>query len=137
MLATVALIASDLFVFRTNLVSNSFMQAQIIGSDAVSRLIFNDAKSAENTLSALHASQPITYARIYSASGNILPGDWSDHPSQRLLLPSFNAINRELVNFGSEEFSPANPRRLSYWRMPENVVISLTFWPSLPSQSTQ
>ena len=56
LLASVSFFAYDLFTFRTNLIANTSIQAKIIGSNAVSPLIFNDPKSAENTLSALRAS---------------------------------------------------------------------------------
>jgi PAS domain S-box-containing protein len=107
LLASVAFFGSDLVTFRANLVNNTSIQAQIIGSNAVSPLIFNDAKSAEITLSALRASQHITYAGIYSASGEFLAGYWRDHVSQAPPLPPVDTANGELVNFGKGEFSLA------------------------------
>jgi hypothetical protein len=81
LLATGAFLASDLITFRQNLATNTSIQAQIIGSNAVSPLIFNDAKSAEDTLSALRASQHITYGGVYTANGGFLAGYWRDQPS--------------------------------------------------------
>jgi PAS domain S-box-containing protein len=104
LLASVAFFGSDLVTFRTNLVTNTSIQAQIIGSNAVSPLLFNDSKSAETTLSALRASQHITYAGIYSANGEFLAGYWRDRPSQPPLLPSVDPVTRETVNFGNNEF---------------------------------
>jgi PAS domain S-box-containing protein len=105
LLASVAFFASDLVTFRSNLVTNTSIQAQIIGANSVSPLIFSDAKSAEVTLSALRASRHITYAGIYSASGEFLAGYWRDHASQPPLLPPLDTIKSELVNFGNGEFS--------------------------------
>ncbi len=65
-LASTAFFAYDLITFRANLVDNTSIEAQIIGSNAVSPLIFNDPRSAESTLSALRASPHIIYAGIYS-----------------------------------------------------------------------
>ncbi len=56
LLASASFFAYDLITFRENLINNLSVQAQIIGSNAVSPLMFNDPQSAENTLSALHAS---------------------------------------------------------------------------------
>jgi|HubBroStandDraft_6_1064221.scaffolds.fasta_scaffold00369_4 PAS domain S-box-containing protein len=76
LLASAAFFAYDLITFRTNLISNTSVQAQIIGSNAVSPLIFNDPQSAEKTLSALRASQHIVYAGIYDARGHFFAGYW-------------------------------------------------------------
>jgi PAS domain S-box-containing protein len=105
LLATSAFFASDLITFRANLVTNTLVQAQIIGSNAVSPLIFNDAKSAETTLSALRASKHITYAGVYNAKGDFLAGYWRDDPSQPPPLPASSADNREFSYFGKGRFS--------------------------------
>jgi len=76
LLASAAFFAYDLITFRSNLISNTSVQAQIIGSNAVSPLIFNDPRSAEKTLSALRASQHIVYAGIYDAQGHFFAGYW-------------------------------------------------------------
>src|SRR5277367_2632755 len=76
LLASAAFFAYDLITFRTNLISNTSVQAQIIGSNAASPLIFNDAQSEEKTLSALRASQHIVYAGIYDAQGHFFAGYW-------------------------------------------------------------
>src|SRR5277367_2563881 len=76
LLASAAFFAYDLITFRTNLISNTSVQAQIIGSNAASPLIFNDAPSEEKTLSALRASQHIVYAGIYDAQGHFFAGYW-------------------------------------------------------------
>jgi len=104
LLATGAFFASDLITFRQNLVTNTSIQAQIIGSNAVSPLIFNDAKSAEATLSALRASQHITYAGVYTATGGFLAGYWRDQPSQPPALPASGANNNQFSYFGKGQF---------------------------------
>ena len=44
LLASMAFFAYDLFTFRANMVTNTSIQAQIIGSNSVSPLIFNDVR---------------------------------------------------------------------------------------------
>ena len=89
LLASLAFFGYELFAFRTNLINNTSIQAQIIGLNAVSPLIFNDARSAESTLSALRASQHIVYAGIYGPDGTFFAGYWRKQPSQPLILPLF------------------------------------------------
>ena len=92
LLASAAFFTSDLVTFRQNIVTNTSIQAQIIGSNSVSPLIFNDTKSAEATLAALRASQHITYAGIYAENGGFLAGYWRDQPSQPPPLPPANSV---------------------------------------------
>jgi len=59
LLACAAFIAYDVLAFRPAWSGNLSTQAQIIGSNSVSALLFNDPQSAENTLSALKAAHNI------------------------------------------------------------------------------
>jgi signal transduction histidine kinase/DNA-binding response OmpR family regulator len=68
-MACAAFVAYDMATFRETLVRNLSTQAQIIGSNAVSALVFNDPQSAENTLTALKASPDILSAVIYTPDG--------------------------------------------------------------------
>jgi PAS domain S-box-containing protein len=76
LLASAAFFAYDLITFRSNLISSTSVQAKIIGSNAVSPLVFHDPDSAEKTLSALRASQHVVYAGIYDAQGHFFAGYW-------------------------------------------------------------
>ena len=70
-LACVAFIAYDMVTFRDAIVRNLSTQAQIIGANTASALLFNDPQSAENTLSALKASPNILSAGIYTPDGRL------------------------------------------------------------------
>ncbi len=105
LLATGAFLASDMITFRANLVTNTSVQARIIGSNAISPLIFNDAKAVETTLSALHASQHITYAGVYNAKGGFLAGYWRDRPTQPPPLPTSNPKKVQISYFGNDRFA--------------------------------
>src|SRR5271165_7511341 len=74
LLASAAFFAYDLVTFRSNLITNTSVQARIIGANAISPLIFNDSQSAQSTLSALRASQHIVYAGIYTANREFFAG---------------------------------------------------------------
>ena len=70
-LACTAFIAYDRITFKQNIVRNLSTQAQIIGSNSVSALLFNDPQSAEHTLSALDAAPGILSAAIYDTDGHL------------------------------------------------------------------
>ena len=71
-LACTAFIAYDMITFRENIVHNLSTQAQIIGSNSASALLFNDPHAAENTLSALKAAPDILSAVIFTPDGQPL-----------------------------------------------------------------
>ena len=64
-LACAAFIGYDLITFRQTMVRNLSTQAQIIGSNSASALLFNDPQAAETTLSALQAAPNILSGVIY------------------------------------------------------------------------
>ena len=69
LIACAAFVAYDLVTFRESMAHNLAIQAQIAGSNSVSALLFNDPRSAENTLSALQAAPNIISAAIYTPDG--------------------------------------------------------------------
>ena len=69
LLASAGFFAYDLYNFRASTVRNLEIQAQIIGSNSVSALLFDDPHSAENTLSALRAAPHVMFAEIYAPDG--------------------------------------------------------------------
>ena len=56
LLACLGFVAYGLTTFRETLVQTLSTQAEIIGSNSVSAILFNDRQSAESTLSALAAA---------------------------------------------------------------------------------
>jgi PAS domain S-box-containing protein len=105
LLASMAFFAYDLVTFETNLITNTSIQAQIIGSNAVAPLTFNDSSSAENTLSALSASSHIVYAGIYNANGNFFAGYRREGGDQSLPLPPYSLGQSERHWFESGQFA--------------------------------
>src|SRR5713101_6993285 len=76
LLAGLAFAAYDRTSFRETLERNLSVQAQIVGSNSVSALLFNDRQSAENTLSALRATHRILSAGIYTPDGRSFAMYW-------------------------------------------------------------
>src|SRR6266852_2517372 len=87
LLASGGFCAYDLYSFRTALVRNLSTQAQIIGDNTVSALLFNDPHSAEKTLSALRANPNLIYAQIYTSDSQPFAGYWRDRAGETLSVP--------------------------------------------------
>ena len=79
--ACIAFFAYDQYTFREDLIRNLSAQAEIIGSNSVSALTFNDPQSAANTLAALRTVPDIVSAGIVTPDGRLFaryarnPGD--------------------------------------------------------------
>jgi signal transduction histidine kinase/DNA-binding response OmpR family regulator len=71
LLACSAFFAYDFYTFRSSIVRNLSLEAEIIGSNTVSALLFDDAQSADKTLSALTISPSIMNAAIYKSNGQL------------------------------------------------------------------
>lgn len=69
LLASAAFCVYELTTFRANMVRTLSIQAQIVGANSASALLFNDANSAANTLSALKAAPTVLSAGVYTLSG--------------------------------------------------------------------
>jgi len=103
LLACAAFIAYDRVTFREAKVLNLSTQAQIIGSNTVSALLFNDPQSAENTLSALKAAHSILSAGIYTPDGRLFASYSRDPAGQIPALPSIPSGQTEIHWLKNEE----------------------------------
>ena len=87
LLACGALISYERFSYRRTMVRELSVQAQIIGDNCVSALLFNDSRSAETTLGALQASPHVTSAWIYAPDGQAFAGYQRDRTTAPPLYP--------------------------------------------------
>ena len=88
LLACIAFFAYDLYTFRVGILGNLSTEAQILGSNTVSALVFNDPHAAGNTLSALNTSPHVIYSAIYTPDGQIFAGYWRDGGGKPLPMPA-------------------------------------------------
>ena len=102
-LACAAFIGYDLVTFRLTIVRNLSTQAQIIGSNSASALLFNDPQAAETTLSALRAAPNVLSAVIYMPDGQPLATYSRDRSDTISPPPSVNAGQIETHVLGSHE----------------------------------
>jgi signal transduction histidine kinase len=71
-LACTGFVTYELIMFRRAMVRDLSTLAEIIGANSTAALVFNDRRSAEETLVALRAEQHITSAYIYAVDGTVL-----------------------------------------------------------------
>src|SRR5438270_1207347 len=112
--------AYDLYSFRDALVLNVSIQAQIIGDNTASALLFDDAHSAEKTLSALVANQHLMYAQIYTHDGQPFAAYWRGNPGQTLPLPVI--IPGESQNYWFREGHVGLARSIIFQGKPTGTV---------------
>lgn len=103
LMACTAFVAYDKVTFRETMLRNLSTQAQIIGSNAVSALVFNDSQSAENTLAALKASPGILSAAIYTPDARLFASYSRDSGGQIPTLPSIFSGQAEIHLFNNKE----------------------------------
>lgn len=70
-LAVVAFFFYDLISFRSNLIRNLETSAQIVGTNSVSALLFDDQQSAATTLEALRTSPDVVAATLIANDGSV------------------------------------------------------------------
>ena len=72
LLASGAFVANSLVTFRRSMVENLSTLAEVIGTNSIASLAFNDQDLANETLAALKAEPHITSACIYKKDGKVL-----------------------------------------------------------------
>ncbi|MGH9351568.1 MAG: ATP-binding protein [Terriglobia bacterium] len=95
LLACAAFATYEVIAFRRSMVRSLSIQAQIIGSNSASALLFNDPRSAGNTLAALKAAPDIMDAGIFTASGQPFAGYWRHDGRNVLALPAIPKAQTE------------------------------------------
>jgi signal transduction histidine kinase len=120
LLAGGAFIVYELIAFRETLVANLSIQAQIVGSNSVSALLFNDPASAEKTLSALQAAPHIEYASIYTPDGQPFSAYWRDAAHSATPLSSIPAAQTEVHWFKDRHITVV--RTIVFQGKPAGVV---------------
>ena len=103
LLACAAFIGYDMVTFRATIVRNLSTQAQIIGSNSASALLFDDPQAAETTLSALRAAPDILSAVIYMPNGQPLATYSRDRNNPIPAPPSLMAGQLEMYLLKNNE----------------------------------
>lgn len=91
LLACAGFFTYDQITFRQGLLRTLSAQAQIVGSNSVSAILFNDPQAAASTLSALQSSPNISAAGIFTRDGHPLARYSRDTADDTINIPSLDA----------------------------------------------
>jgi signal transduction histidine kinase len=103
LLAGVGLFAYDLFSFRVSAARDLGVQAQIIGSNSISALAFDDPQAAAKTLAALQAAPHVSSAEIYRADGRLFANYDRDHEEFLSPPPSIPTGQLQAFRFQNDQ----------------------------------
>ena len=102
LLACAGFLAYDQITFRQGLIRTLSAQAQIIGSNSVSAILFNDPQAASQTLSALKSSTNVDSAGILTLDRRPFAQYARETGEQMLSLPALSNDQVETYRFGSK-----------------------------------
>ena len=68
-LACLIFLGYDVEQYRHNVVAYASSQAELVGSNSVSALLFNDQAAAQRTLAALSSAPNVDFAGVYTNDG--------------------------------------------------------------------
>ena len=120
LLACGAFIAYDVISIRDGMVYNLSMQAQIVGVNSTSALLFNDPHSAENTLSGLKSWPNIVSAGINTLDGRPFATYRRGQSGQVPAMPPILAGEVETYRFNRSEVVLV--RRIVFQDKPTGIV---------------
>jgi len=105
--ACVAFVAYDQYTFRQSLIRSLSAEAQIIGSNSISALTFNDPDSARQTLSALQNLSHVITAAIITPDGQVF-AQYARNEGEQLATPSSRS-GKAVATFRGDELIVRQP----------------------------
>jgi len=105
--ACATFLAYDQYTFRDTLVRNLTAEAQIVGTNSISALTFNDPQAAEESLSAFGNLPHIIAAAIFTADGQLF-AQYARSPGERLPNPG-DADGKTEATFRHDEIMVRQP----------------------------
>jgi signal transduction histidine kinase len=109
LLACTAFGAYELTAYRSSMVQSLSIQAQMVGANSASALLFDDTKAAVNTLSALKAVPSVLSAGIYKLTGEPFAVYRRDAGGHTPPMPSIPTGQTEAHWFADEELKLIRP----------------------------
>lgn len=107
-LACVSYLGFDLVAYRDALVRSISTQAEIVGYNSASAVLFQDPGAAVKTLSALRARPNIRLAGIYNAEGVSFALWQADGESPRV-LPPLPEVTKKIHRWGKNQLALFHP----------------------------
>lgn len=121
LLAFFAFAAYQVYIFKTSLVRTLGVQAQIVGANSTSAMLFNDPHSAENTLDALKATPHVVSAAIYRADGQPFAGYWRGRRGK--LVPLEEVARGRTGDYWYQDGELLVLRKISFQGKPTALVV--------------
>ncbi len=124
LLACAAFAAYELEDFRATMVRSLSIQAQIVGANSASALLFNDPATARTNLSALDAAPHIRSAGIYTPDGQLF-ASWLQDPGDKLAVAGVIMTRRRTDRVLAVHVERTDPRARDRfpgqadWRSPD------------------
>ena len=113
LVAGLALSVYDFVSFREALLQNQAVEAQIVGSNTITALTFDDPQAAERTLAALRAEPSVEGAALYRPDGQLFASYLREPSVAPLALPPATAQQSEWSRFaGLRTLHVVRPVRL-------------------------
>ncbi|MBC2694703.1 MAG: response regulator [Desulfobacteraceae bacterium] len=101
MLAVVSFGTNDLMTFRRAMIKNLSMLAEVIGSNSIGALSFDDRNFAENVLAALDANPHVVFACIHNDDGELFAKYFNDK------------VNKDLSSHQREGYHQVEPAKVT------------------------
>ena len=118
--ACLAFVVYDVFTFRDSAIRDLSTQAQIVGLNSVSALLFNDTDSAGKTLAALKAAPEIISARVYTKDRMLFASYSRDRIRDMTALPVVPADQEQVHSVTATSITLA--RRITFDGQPTGIV---------------
>ncbi|MBI1824307.1 MAG: HAMP domain-containing protein [Nitrospirae bacterium] len=109
LLASLGFIVYELITYRDTMVQNFSTQAEIIGINTVSALVFNDPQAATETIAALRVKPNIMSAAIYTADGKLFAKYVRNDGATVFQMPEQISEQREDYRFESDHLLLSRP----------------------------
>src|SRR5882724_7045417 len=96
--ACAAVVVYEVANFRSGLVENMDTLTDVIGRNSTAAIDFNDSKSADEMLGALHAKANVIAACVYDREGRILALYERDSEAGKFSFPAVAVTGHEFKN---------------------------------------
>ncbi len=111
LIASSAFVAYELATLRLSMVRNLSVQAQIVGANCASAIVFGDPDSARDTLSALSAAPNIISVAVYTPASSGAPfADWVRQDFATINAPQLSLAGKtETWSFANNSLQLVRP----------------------------
>jgi PAS domain S-box-containing protein len=103
-----AFLAYDQVTYRNSLIHNVSTEAQVVGLNSISALVFNDPESASNSLHSLRGSPNVLAASIFRSDGTLF-ATYAINPAFRVSSKPFSPANKDQYFFADGQILITHP----------------------------